>query len=45
VLEQGYAAALKGLGDEKLLTFGETVSELMRRAANYAESSAYPEAK
>jgi aminoglycoside phosphotransferase (APT) family kinase protein len=45
VLEQGYAAALKGVGDEKLLTFGETVSELMLRAANFAESSSYPEAK
>lgn len=41
----GYAAALKGIGDEKLLTFGETVSELMLRAANFAQSSSYPEAK
>jgi aminoglycoside phosphotransferase (APT) family kinase protein len=43
VLEQGYARALQGSGDEKLLSFGPMVAELMRRAANFAESSTYPE--
>jgi aminoglycoside phosphotransferase (APT) family kinase protein len=42
VLEQGYKRFLDGLGDEKLASFGPTVAELMRRAANYAESSDYP---
>lgn len=43
VLEQGYKRAIEGNADEKLLSFGATVAELMRRAANYAESSDYPE--
>jgi aminoglycoside phosphotransferase (APT) family kinase protein len=42
VLEQGYARALQGQGDETLLSFGPMVAELMQRAANFAESSDYP---
>ncbi len=45
VLEQGYSYALKGIGGEALLSFGATVSELMRRPANFSESSSYPEHK
>ncbi len=44
VLEQGYKSYLDGRGDDKLASFGPTVAELMRRAANFAESSDYPAA-
>jgi aminoglycoside phosphotransferase (APT) family kinase protein len=42
VLEQGYTRALQGTGDnEKLLGFGPVVVDLIRRAAELAETSDY----
>ncbi len=42
VLEQGYTRAIQGDGDnEKLLGFGDVVLDLMKRAAELAESSDY----
>jgi len=42
VLEQGYARAIQGTGDnDKLLAFGPLVLELMKSAAEVAESSDY----
>lgn len=42
VLEQGYMRAVTGAGDnEKLLSFGPIVVDLMRRAADLAETSDY----
>ena len=42
VLEQGYARAQQGVGDEKQMSFGDIVLELMRRAARLASTSTYP---
>jgi len=45
VLEQGYTRAIQGTGDnDKLLLFGDIVLDLMRRAAELAESSTCPAA-
>ena len=42
VLEQGYARAIQGTGDnEKLVAFGPIVLDLMQGAAEVAESSDY----
>ena len=46
VLEQGYTRALQGTGEnDKLLSFGPIVVDLMRTAAEVAESSSYSVAK
>jgi aminoglycoside phosphotransferase (APT) family kinase protein len=46
VLEQGYSRALQGLvANEKVLDFGPVVLDLMRRAANLAESTSYRSAR
>jgi aminoglycoside phosphotransferase (APT) family kinase protein len=42
VLEQGYMRVMRGQGDEKQQAFGLLVLELIKRAADLAETTDYP---
>ncbi len=45
VLEQGYARALQGHGDEKQMAFGPLIIELMQKAADMAASTSFSNPK
>jgi hypothetical protein len=44
-LEQGYARALQGHGDEKQMAFGPLIIELMQKAADMAASTSFSNPK